>query len=177
MGVLRRALLGLLLALLPTASVAQQASEAAVKAAFLFKFAGYVEWPEGVFAAPDAPFVIGVVGAPEVAGELEGLVRGRSIQNRRVTIRRVADAEAVRGTHVLFIGRSEPARVYVRAAQAQRTLAVTETERGLETGSSINFLVADDRVGFEVSVDAADRSGLRISSRMLSVARRVVPKS
>jgi hypothetical protein len=68
-------------------------------------------------------------------------------------------------------------RAIVRAAQQSGALVVTETERGLEAGSSINFVLVDDRIGFEVSLDAAERSGHRISSRMLAVARRVVPRS
>jgi hypothetical protein len=80
--------------------------------------------------------------------------------------------------HLLFVGRAEPQmRAWLRNAQQQGVLTVTESERGLEAGSSINFVAVDDRIGFEVSLDAAERSGLRISSRMLAVARRVVPRS
>jgi hypothetical protein len=156
---------------------AQQAPEATVKAAFLYKFAGYVEWPEGAFAAPDAPFVIGIVGAEEVAAELERLVPARTVLNRRVAVRRLKETESPRGVHLLFIGRAEPnPRAFLRAPQ-HGALTVTESERGLEMGSSINFVALDDRVGFEVSLDAVEKNGLRISSRMLAVARRVVPRT
>jgi hypothetical protein len=64
-----------------------------------------------------------------------------------------------------------------RAAQQNAALVVTEAERGLEAGGSINFVLVDDRVGFEVSLEAAERGGHRISSRMLAVARRVVGRS
>lgn len=64
----------------------------------------------------------------------------------------------------------------LRLAQQLGILAVTETERGLDNGATINFVTADERVGFEVSLASAERSGLRISSRMLAVARRVVPR-
>jgi hypothetical protein len=181
MGVLNRALAGFLLsaaALLPAPAAAQQATEAGIKAAFLYKFAGYIEWPANAFAAPDAPFVIGVVGSEEVAAELERLVPGRSINNRPVVVRRLREGESPKGAHIVFVGRGEPnVRAVVRAAQQNGALVVTETERGLEAGSSINFVLVDDRVGFEVSLDAAERSGLRISSRMLAVARRVVGRS
>jgi hypothetical protein len=158
--------------------IAQQASEASVKAAFLYKFAGYVEWPDTAVGPPDAPFTIGVVGAEDVAAELERLVPGRTVLNRRIVVRRLKDAEGLKGVHLLFIGRAEGnMRSLLRAAQNQGTLTVTESERGLEMGSSINFLAVDDRVGFEVSLESAEKSGLRISSRMLAVARRVVPRS
>lgn len=182
MGVLNRVLAGLLLAaagLLPAPAAAQQqATEASIKAAFLYKFAGYIEWPANAFAAPDAPFVIGITGSDEVAEELERLVPGRSINNRPVVVRRFRDGEPPKGAHIVFIGRGEPnVRAVVRAAQQNGALTVTETERGLEAGSSINFVLVEDHVGFEVSLDAAERSGHRISSRMLAVARRVVGRS
>lgn len=181
MGVLNRALAGLLLlaaALWPPLLAAQQATEAGIKAAFLYKFAGYIEWPANAFPAADAPFVIGVIGSEEVATELERLVPGRSINNRPVAVRRLREGEPPKGAHIVFVGRGEPnVRAVVRAAQQNGSLIVTETERGLEAGSSINFVLVDDRVGFEVSLEAAERTGHRISSRMLAVARRVVGRS
>jgi hypothetical protein len=90
----------------------------------------------------------------------------------------VGDGEALRGVNILFVGRNAPAAAaLLRAAREQGVLAVTESDHGLDMGSAINFVTAGERVGFEVSLDAAERSGYRISSRMLAVARRVVPKS
>ena len=182
MGVLNRALAGLLLltaGLLPASAAAQQATEAGIKAAFLYKFAGYIEWPANTFATPDAPLVIGVVGSEEVAAELERLVPGRSVNNHPVAVRRFREGEAPKGAHILFVGRGEPnLRAVVRAAQQNGgALIVTETEKGLEAGGAINFVLVDDRIGFEVSLEAAERSGHRISSRMLAVARRVTGRS
>ena len=157
---------------------AQGAPEATVKAAFLYKFAGYVEWPAGAFPQADAPLVIGVMGAEEVAAELEKIVPGRQVSNRRVVARRVRSGDALRGIHLLFVGRAEPnLRAALAAAQQQGVMSVTDAERGLEAGSAISFVTVEDRVGFEVSLDVAERSGLRISSRMLAVARRVIPRS
>jgi hypothetical protein len=79
--------------------------------------------------------------------------------------------------NVLFVGRSEPvAGAIVRAAREQGVLTVTESERGLEMGSAINFVPVEDRVGFEVSLDAVEKGGHKISSRMLAVARKVLPR-
>jgi hypothetical protein len=153
------------------------ATEAGVKAAFLYKFASYVEWPAGAFRAPDGPFVFGVMASDDVAAELERILPGRTIHGHPATVRRMNEGESTVGVHVLFIGRGQMnLRAAVRAAQHPGILVVTETDRGLETGSAINFVVADERVGFEVSVEAAERNGLRISSRMLNVARRVVSR-
>lgn len=155
-----------------------EATEASVKAAFLFKFAGYVDWPPNAFAAPESPFAIGVVGNEDVASELARVVAGRQVGGHPVTVKRVRDGETLRGLQMVFVGRSAADRLstLIRAAQLPALLVVTETERGLEAGSAINFVVAEDRVGFEISLDAAERNGLRISSRMLSVARRVLPR-
>ena len=81
----------------------------------------------------------------------------------------------MQGVHLAFVGkRVENPRQLVRAAQ--QAGALTATDAGLESGAAINFVTADDRVSFEVSLDAADRSGHRISSRMLGVAKRVLAK-
>lgn len=156
---------------------AQNASEAAVKAAFIHKFLGYIEWPTPP-AQPDAPIVIGTMGSEDVSQELERIVPARPVGGRRVIVRKLSEGDRFTGLHVLFVGRGEPAtRAIVRQAREQGVLAITESERGLEMGAAINFVLAEDRVGFEVSLDAAERTGLRISSRMLAVARRVVPRS
>jgi len=157
---------------------AQLASEGAVKAAFLYKFLAYIEWNPKAFPTPDTPLVVGTAGSDDVAVELERLAASRPVMGRRVVVRKLAEGDKFNGLHVLFVARGEPAtRALVRQAREQGVLTVTETERGLEMGSAINFVALEDRVGFEVSLESAERSGHRISSRMLAVARRVVPKS
>ena len=155
-----------------------EAPEAGVKAAFLYKFANYVEWPPSAFASPTAPLVIGITGAEDVAAELERIIPGRSVNGHPVQVRRLKEGEGPAGVHVLFIGRDHPvAQGVLSAVQAQPVLTVTESARGLELGSIINFVPAGDRLAFEVSLDSAEKSGLRISARMLAVARRVIPRA
>lgn len=168
----------LLLAAFASQAWAQQASEASVKAAFLYKFASYVEWPAATLPNPPSPFVFGVVGSDDVASELERIVPGKSVQGHPAVVRRVKEGEPLSGVHVLFIGRGQSnLSALLRASQQPGVLTVTESERGLEMGSAINFVVSGDRVGFEVSVPSAEANGLKISSRMLNVARRVVSRS
>jgi hypothetical protein len=158
-----------------TAAHAQVASEAVVKAAFLYKFAGYIEWPAGAFAAPDAPLVIAIDGADEVFAELERLAPGRKVNGRPVDVRRLREGEAMEGVHVAFVGRAERnPRAVIGAALRAGALAVTEVPGGLEMGAAINFVPVDNRIGFEVSLDSAEKSGVRISARILPIARRVV---
>lgn len=173
---LGRFALALAACLAPWSAAAQQATEAAVKAALLFKFANYVEWPAEAFPTPAAPVAIGVLGSDEIAAELEQLVKGRPVNNRPVSVRRLKDGESLAGLHILFVAARDAARVRAaaRAARPLSVLLISDAERGLEAGSVINFVTVEDRVGFEVSMEAAERSGLRLSSRMLGVARRVV---
>lgn len=151
-----------------------EASEASVKAAFLYKFAAYVEWPAA--SKPDSAFTIGVMDDDAVASELEKIVPGRTISGHPIAVRRVRRGDALGDMQVFFAGTDDPDRTAIRAAQKQGALVVTECRGWIAAGSAINFVVAGDRVGFEISLDGADRSGLRISSRMLAVARRVVQK-
>ena len=173
LNLLARALLPVALWLAPAAA-AQQSSEQAIKAAFLYKFAGYVEWPAP--AQADAPFVIATLAAEEVTAELAKILPGRAVAGRPAVVRAVREGDSLEGVQLLFVGRrvADP-KAAIRAAQRQGALTVTETD--LEAGAAINFVVADERVAFEVSLEAAERSGHRISSRMLAVARRVLPKA
>ena len=153
--------------------------EQRIKAAFLFKFGGYVEWPERLFPRSDSPLVIGVAGADVLAEELSRITSGRTMNGRPVTVRRIRSGEQVTGVHVLFISRSEAGRLgeLLPMTQAQPVLTVTETEKGLAQGSVINFVIADNRVRFEVSLGAANRNGLRIGAPLLAVAQRVQEKA
>ena len=121
------------------------------------------------------PIVIGVVNADDIAAELEQIVQGRTAQGRRLQVRRMAPAEAPTGVHVLFIG-GEAAPKVLQAAKTlteRSVLTITGIERGMDHGSVINFVHVDGRVRFEVNVGVAEKSGLRLSSRLLTVATRV----
>jgi uncharacterized protein DUF4154 len=151
--------------------------EQGIKAAFLYKFLGYVEWPAGALNNPAAPIVIGVLGADDIADELRTIVAGRRIAQHPIEIRRVAEAGALDGVHVLFIGRDGASALprLAPAAHARSVLLISDFDGGLEQGSVINLLVVDNRVRFEVSLEAAERSELKLSSRMLAVAMWVRP--
>ena len=147
------------------------ASEDRVKAASLYKFLNYISWPAASFIKPDAPYVIGVAGADEVVENLEQLVAGRKVADRQVTVRRMRINEALAGMHVLFVGRADRHRLpqILRQLQGQPVLVVTEGESS-NVGGMINFRIVDERVRFEVALEAEERSGLKLDSRMLAVA-------
>jgi len=149
--------------------------ELRVKAAFLYKFAGYVEWPEASFTRPDTPVTIAVIGAEPLAVELVQAVTGRTVNDRPLTVKRLKAGESLAGVHVLFVGRGESARLpqLAQTAQLRSILTVTESEGALTHGSVINFIMADQRVRFEIALDSAEKSKLRLSSRLLAVAHQV----
>lgn len=169
-----------MLALLLTSAYAQERHgaggatlEHSVKAAFLYKFTSYVEWP-GMPAA-DHPLVIGVIGADEIARELEQLAAGRTVNDRPVQVRRLAEDASLENIHVLFIGHGyrRPPGPLLRRAQQEAVLTITESEEAFMRGSVINFKLVDGRVRFDVSLPAAERTNLRLSSRLLAVAHDV----
>ena len=143
-----------------------------VKAAFLFNFAKFVEWPSEAFSDSNAPLVITVFGEDPFNGSLEA-VKGKLVNNRKLTIRRVRDIQDIGKCNVLFVGPSakkELARI-LEALQGQSVLTVGEDGGFTQCGGIINFVKEDNRVRFEVNVSAAERAGLKISSRLLALAR------
>ncbi len=156
-----------------------QADEYRVKAAFLYKFGSYIEWPDRRFARPDSPLAIGVMGADALADELAQIVAGRSVNGRAVQVRKLRPGDPIGGLHILFIGRADDGRLpeVLAAAKGRALLTVTESDEALELGSMINFVVVDGKVRFDVALPPADPGNLRISSRLLAVARKVVSKS
>ena len=151
-----------------------QALERRVKAAFLYKFLGYAEFPAQSFADAAGPLTIAVVGSEDMAAELARIAAGRAIAGRPITVRRVAEHEAPPAVHLLFVAGSDAERAgrMLRAAPGA-WLTVTECEGGLRYGSVINFRIVDERVRFDVSLDAAERKNVKLSSRLLTVANRV----
>ena len=151
------------------------ALERSVKAAFLYKFLMFTEFPASAFADPAAPLVIGVVGADDMARELGRLVAGRTVNRRPVLVRTLRDNDATDGLHLLFVGGSDAGRLarVARPAQGAPLLVVTEADNGLQHGSVINFRIVAERVRFDVSLDAADKNNIKLSSRLLTVANHV----
>jgi ABC-type amino acid transport substrate-binding protein len=149
--------------------------ERRVKAAFLYKFLGYTDFPPSAFADATTPLTIGVIGADELAVELARVVAGRTVNNRAVEVRELRESDAAARVHLLFVGGVDTQRVGRVVHQAGAAmLVVTECENGLQLGSVINFRIIDERVRFDVSLDAAERNGIKLSSRLLTVANRVL---
>lgn len=151
-----------------------RALERRVKAAFLYKFLGYAEFPAQAFAGPDDPLTIAVAGSDAMAAELSRIAAGRLIAGRPIVVRHLSLHEAPPSVHLLFVAGNDAERAgRVLRAVPGAVLTVTECDDGLRLGSVINFRIIDQRVRFDVSLDAADKNGVKLSSRLLTVANRV----
>ena len=157
-----------------SAAGAANSAERSVKAAFLYKFLGYVDYPAAQQPDAGAPYTVGVLDADDIAAELVRLTAGHNINNHAVQVRVLHGGDALNGMQLLFIGNGagEPARL-IRAAQALGILVVSESDNGLQQGSVINFRLVDERIRFEISLEAADKCNLKLSSRLLAVAYHV----
>ncbi len=180
-GRCKRALAGIAAAWVLAVAAHAQApvSEEAVEAAYLHKFPGFVEWPADAFKAPGSPIIIGLVGAPTVLDELTKLARGRLVLNRAVEARAVDPKDLPPDLHVLFIGKGATGdvRKLIDAARRAHVLVVTDIPEGLSAGGVLGFVRIEGRLRFEASVPAANRAGLKLSSKLLSVASKVVEET
>ena len=148
-------------------------SEDQIKAAFLFNFARYVEWPEDAFESPESAIRICLVGSRAFAGVVEGIVSGKSVGTRSVEVRRGDDLSAVDGCHILFVGSdlaTNPGSVADRVSTAS-VLTVADQEGFASGGGMANFIRAESKVRFEINPGAAEKAGLKISSRLLRLAK------
>lgn len=154
---------------------AATALDRSAKAAYLYKFPSYVEWPAAAMPQPDTPLVIGVLGADDILEELQKLAADRTLHNRPLDVRRVKFGDSLAGLHMLFVGRAESARLgeLMRAAQPYPILTVSEVTGALRHGVAINLVVVGGRVRFDVALDTAEKNGLKLSSRLLALAHSV----
>jgi hypothetical protein len=175
-SVLRALISGLLCIGVAAPAIAQPdpevvAAQQRIEAAYLYKFGGYVTWPDKVFAGADSPIVIGVAGADAVAEDLSTLVAGRDIDGRPVRVRRIQPDDPLDGVDILFVG--SHADALFAAARGLPILVVADGADGLARGACVSFVLVDDRVRFDVALDATQQNGLKLSSLLLSVAHNV----
>lgn len=154
---------------------AQTAREYSIKASFISRFVGFIQWPSGRGAqrALPEPFVVSVLGSDPFLGDLERAFRGADLGGRKVIVRRAADLDDLPGSRIVFIARGEKERLdrVVSWAEAHGALTIGDGEGFAERGVIINFYLRDQKVRFEINVRAAERCGFQISSLLLKVAR------
>lgn len=175
-SVLRAATL-LLLGLFGALSIsAQTLSEDQVKAAYIFSFAKFIEWPAGTFPTPNSPLRFCVLNDRAVQVELDRIVKGKSVAGHSIDVVQVQDGDQSRSCQLLFInsGQERQARRVLEDLRGASVLTVGETESFLDENGIINFVLEDEHIHFEINHKAATEARLYISSRLLGVAKRVI---
>jgi hypothetical protein len=157
---------------------ASEEAEYRIKAAFLCKFGNYVDWPEVAPALADPTFVIGVMGGAVAAQAVAAAANGQAVNGRPIVVRHLERSDSMQGLNILFVARSHATRLpeALAALKDQPVLVVTEQDSA-PAGSMVNFVVVEDKVKFDVAPVVAERRGLRISARLLGVARNLIARA
>jgi hypothetical protein len=147
--------------------------EYAIKAAYLYQFGRYVQWPAKAFSSPEAPFVIGVLDHDSLVSNLEQIAQAKKVQDRAIQVRRFSSANDVGPCHILFVSGSltpkEQSELIARLS-GQNTLFVGDAGGFLEGGGAVKFSVEDNKVRIHIARKAAEHEGLTISAKLLQVA-------
>jgi hypothetical protein len=159
------------------ARTAEAPREYQVKAAFLYNFAKYVQWPPDGAAARTRTFAITILGEDPFGSSLDATLEGKTVGNVKIVLRRAAHAGELETSQIVFISDSERAQIpdILRRLEGQATLTVADTDHFAERGGIIRFRVDGDRVALDINPVAAERARLKISSELLKLARIVGP--
>ncbi|MBI3839855.1 MAG: YfiR family protein [Planctomycetia bacterium] len=165
----------------PRSGIAQQNYDEPVinreyplKALFLYNFGGYVEWPAAAFSTSQDPFVIGVLGSAPVDETLKEISASRKIGGRKIVVRRFSSVDGIETCHILFIARDVAPQQQLAAInrfQNYHVLIVGESPGFAERGGSVNFFVEANKIRFEINIDTAKQHQLKISAKLLSLAK------
>lgn len=149
-----------------------------IKAAFIYNFTKFVDWPAAAFPDKGTPIVIGVLGTNPFGGELNAAVEGRRVNGRELIVRPVSTAAEIEAVHVLYIGSSESARVpeLLRSIRSKAVLTVGEKESFSRDGGVVSFLLEGDKVRFSINMDAAEAAGIKVSAQLQKLAASVQKK-
>ena len=149
-----------------------------LKAAFIFNFVRFVDWPDQKFADANSPIIAGLFGGSPLGAELETVVRGRKINGRPIVIKAVQTIEAARLVDVLFISAAEDSQAsqLIAACKSAGVLTVGESDTFEKGGGMITFLLKDDKLRFDINMATAESSGLDISAQLQKLANTILRK-
>ena len=174
-------MVGLLAASTPFFSATGLAAESGtdeyrVKAAFLFHFAQFVDWPAETFKAAGSPVIFCTMGEDPFDGVLDNVVSGKLIGNRPVQVQHFKQPQGIQNCHVLFVGSQEKNRVVaiLESVKQSAVLTVGESDHFAQQGGMIGFLMEEGKLRFEINLDATQGARLTISARLLSLAKAVI---
>jgi hypothetical protein len=149
-------------------------AEYELKAAFLYNFIKFTEWPAADLGKSDDPFIIGVLGKDPFGGALDKVVGGETVHNKTIVTRRFARMdETAAGSHVLFISSSEENNLpaVLRVLGGQSVLTVSEIENFARRGGVISLKRENNKVVFEINLEAAKRAKLTMNAQLLKLAK------
>jgi YfiR/HmsC-like len=151
---------------------AQVLNEYEAKAGFLFNFVKFVEWPSKAFADGSSPLIIGVVGDDRSSAVIGQIINGKTANGRRLVVKRFANFKALTYCHIVFVRSSERDRIQqTLTAAGPGALTIGETEGFANVGGIINLTILDNKLRFQINPAAAEKAGLRISAKLLSLAQ------
>jgi hypothetical protein len=156
----------------PQASLAASSAEYEIKAAFVYNFAKFVQWPAAAFEQAQSPVILCLIGQDPFGPALEGLEH-KLAQGHEVQVRRQVRVEDARSCHILFIAQSERTRLrsILRALAGASVLTVSDLDRFAESGGVIGLYDEDNKVHFSINLDQARRASLQINSQLLKLAK------
>lgn len=169
-----RRLAGLFAAALAGACLAnaQAVGEYELKAAFLYNFARFVEWPAQAFKEPGDPIKVCILGQNPFGSALDKTLQGKLASGRPFVVEQIPDPRHASGCQILFVSLSEQKRVHaILAAATPGVLTVGDRGGFAEQGGVVDFKLEDDRIRFEINVTAAVKQGLHVSAKLLSLAK------
>lgn len=158
--------------ILPSIGQSSDISEYEVKASFLYNFAKFVEWPPNSFADANAPITFCILGEDPFGTFLDDIIRGKTINGRELTIRRIRKSEDMKGCHVLFISDKENSHLseILASLKGSSALMIGDSEGFTDHGGAIQFFWEDTKVHFSINVDAIQRAHLGVSAKLLALA-------
>jgi len=167
------ALMIMLVGSVPAPAQNNPPSEYQLKAAFLYSFAKFIDWPSSSFASPQSPFAICILGLDPFGPVIDDTLRGKTVGDRPVVILRARDSAEVRHCQIVFISSSEKRRLpdIFATLQGANVLIVGESDRFADSGGTIQLTLEENHIRFAINTDVAESSGLRISSKLLALAR------
>jgi hypothetical protein len=152
------------------------AQEYQLKAAFLYNFAKFVEWPAQLDQEVGGYFVIGIYGGDPFGEDIDQLLMNKTVNEKKITVRRFRSVEDITPCHILFINSSEVRKLgdIMGQLSGKSVLTVSEASVFTANGGMINFIMEDNKVRFVINKQATDKVGLRISSQLLKLAKSVI---
>ena len=150
-------------------------SEYEVKAALIYNFTKFTDWPASAFASANSPIVVGIAGDDPFQGLLEKTLSGETIKNHPIQVRRMTGLNDLFACHILFVSRSEKNQMAAIIAEASHRpiLTISEVDGFGQLGGILNFVMVDKSIRFEINAGAAQQADLKISSKLLNLPKAI----